>query len=239
MELIRDAANAVQKNLAALGIYMAITLVAFVVVTLVGIHMGQFAEETPAEPNLLYQVTMHLFLVFIGALAQSVAFSRMAKEIDRPLWKISGDLEAIKNYMPLWAGLNAIMTLIVVLLEWSDKTYGASGGTALLYIVWVLAAIVYIPAGASLMFLRTAEWTHLPEAMRPLFRQFSKTLVVLAFTGVVFLIHLTLIEQTVKQPWLRSLIELAFAYFDCVVFAAILLVCMYDRQTPEEVDLDF
>ncbi|MCX5772727.1 MAG: hypothetical protein NTZ09_20990 [Candidatus Hydrogenedentes bacterium] len=240
MELIRDAVNAVQRNLEALGIYLGITVVVSVATTFANIRMGAPPENPYADPTLVaYEVVLNLFLVFGAALAQSVAFSRLGKEIDRPLWKISGDLEAIKKYLPLWAGLNAIVLLVLVLTGWSISTFGGSPASGLLFIASVLAMILYIPAGASLMFLRTPEWTHLPEAVRPLFRQFPKTLVILAMTGVLYLLQISLIGETEKQPWLRPLVDIAFAYFDCVIFAAVWLVFMYDRQAPEEVDLDF
>lgn len=240
MELIRDAINAVQKNLEALGIYMGIALVTSVAANFANSWMGAPPENPYADPGLVaYEVVLNLFLVFTTALRQSIAFSRLGKDIDRPLWKISGDLEAVKKYLPLWAGLNAIVILIQVLMNWSVSTFGGSAASGFLFIAMVLAVILYIPAGASLMFLRSAEWTHLPEAARPLLRQFLKTLTILALTGVLFLLQISLISGTENQPWLRSLVDIAFAYFDCVIFSAVWLVCMYDRQAPEEVDLDF
>jgi len=240
VELIRDAVNAVQKNLEALGIYIGITLTVSVVSTFANSRMGAPPENPYADPNLvMYEVVLNLFLVFAAALAQSIAFARLGKDIDRPLWKISGDLEAIKKYLPLWAGLNAIVILIQVLTGWSISTFGGSPASGFLFIATVLAMILYIPAGAALMFIRTPEWTHLPEAVRPLFRQFPKTLVILALTGVLYLLQISLIAGTEDQPWLRPLVDIAFAYFDCVIFSAVWLVFMYDRQAPEEVDLDF
>lgn len=240
MELIRDAVNAVQKNLDALGIYVGIMLVASTTATYANSWMAVPAENPYADPNLIaYEVALNLFLVFSAAIAQSIAFARLGKNIDRPLWKISGDLEAIKLYLPLWAGLNAIVILVQALTTWSVATFGGSGVSGVLFILMVLAVIVYIPVGAALMFLRTPDWTHLPEAVRPLFRQFSKTLVILAMTGLLFLLQISLISGMEGQPWLRPLVDIAFAYFDCVIFSAVWLLSMYDRQAPEEVDLDF
>jgi hypothetical protein len=240
VELIRDAVNAVQKNLDALGIYMGITLVVSMAANFANSWMGAPPENPYADPNLVaYEVVLNLFLVFTTAIAQAIAFARLAKNIDRPLWKMSGDFEAVRKYLPLWAGLNAIVILIQVVTGWSVSTFGGSAASGSLFIAMVLAVIVYIPAGAALMFLGTPEWSHLPEAVRPFFRQFPKMLVVLALTGVLFLLQISLIGGTENQPWLRPLVDIAFAYFDCVIFAAVWLVCMYDRQAPPEVDLDF
>jgi hypothetical protein len=237
VELIRDAVNAVQKNLDALGIYLGITLLASVAATSANLWMGAPPENPYADPNLIaYEVALNLFLIFSWAFAQSIAFARLGKSIDRPLWKISGDFEAVKRYFPLWAGLNAIVILVQVLTGWTIATFGASG---LLLILMVVAVIFCIPMGAALMFLRTPEWAHLPEAVRPLFRQFPKTLVVLALAGFLFFVQIFLIGGTEDRPWLLPLIDIAFAYFDCVIFSAVWLICMYDRQAPEEVDLDF
>jgi len=240
VELIRDAVNAVQRNLGALGIYMGIMLVTSIAANYANFWMDAPPENPYANPNLvMYEVVLNLFLVFAAALAQSIAFARLGKDIDRPLWKISGDVEAIKKYLPLWAGLNAIVILIQILTGWSVSTFGGSAASGFLFIAMLLAVILYIPAGASLMFLRTPEWTHLQEAVRPLLRQFPKTLVILALTGVLFLLQISLIAGTEAQPWLRPLVDITFAYFDCVIFSAVWLLFMYDRQAPEEVDLDF
>lgn len=240
MDLIHDAMNAVQRNWRALVIYAAIIVVVSTGVNAANTYVGVPEENPYSEPGLVaYAVVANLILVFGSALAQSVAFSRLGKDIDRPLWKISGDLEAIRRYLPLWAGLNAMIILTKVLAGWYRYTFGPSPFSNLLFLLALVVVVLYIPVGAGLMFMKTADWTHIVEAIRPLIRRYPKTLVVIVFTLVLFVLQLTLIEGTKEAVWLRPLVDLAFAYFDCVIFSAVWLIIMFDRQTPEEVNLDF
>lgn len=240
MDLIRDAMNAVQRNWQALLLYAGIIVVLSACITVANQYVDIPEEDPFGEPGLVaYGVVANLILMFGMALAQSVGFSRFGKDIDRPLWKISGDLEAIRRFLPLWVGLNAINFLTQILAGWYATAYGPSAFTNLLSLLALVVVMLYIPVGAALMFIKTSDWTHVVEAIRPLIRRYPKTLLVMVFTALLDRLQMFLLEGTQERVWLWPLVDLAFAYFECVIFSAVWLILMFDRQTPEEVNLDF
>lgn len=240
MRILGDALEAVQRNLYALVLYLAVT---------VGFSIaGQIANYVvggpPEDPYASGAWTAYLlgldavFLVAIG-LAQAVVFSRLGKAIDRPLWKIEGDAEAVKRYFVMWVALNAAATGLDRAALWSHAVLGDDKLTATLALFHAVVIVVHIPIGAAIMFLGPFEWRKLPECLRPLWRQFPQTLVVVLFNGVWFALFILLLAQTESQQWLRPALQVVFAYVDCVVFAATWFICMLDRQEPEEIDLGF
>jgi hypothetical protein len=188
---------------------------------------------------LLSEVGLDAFLVFCYAAAQAVAFSQLGKEIDRPLWKIADYWEALRRYFPVWMALNGVVILLNMLTFVVPPLIDNEEFGRLPFWLLVFASATYIPVGAAIMFCRKFEWRTLGEALGPLRRQLPTTLIVLCLNGFLFFFFLSLIVQTASQNWIRPVIDIISGYFDCVVFAATWLICMLDRQTPEEVDLDF
>lgn len=240
MRILGDAVEAVQRNLYALALYVAVTVGFSIAGQVVNYLMGG-PPENPYASGAWTAYLLGLDVVFLVAigLAQAVVFSRLGKDIDRPLWKIEGDVEAVKRYFVLWVALNTGATALDKAALWSHTVLGNDALTATLTLFHAVVIVVHIPIGAAIMFLGPFEWRKLPECLRPLWRQFPQTLVVVLFNGVWFGFFVFLLAQTQSQQWLRPALQVVFAYVDCVVFSATWLICMLGRQEPEEIDLGF
>ena len=241
MRILGDAVEAVQRNLYALALYLAIT-VGSSLLAQVSHHLVGAPVDNPYQSGfwIAYQLGFDVFLVLCAALAQAVVFSRLGKQIDRPLWKIRGDGEALRRYFLMWLILNATAVIIMEAANWAYYVLNNQFLALFLFrYVLTFVAVVYVPLGAAIMFLGPFRWEKVPECLRPLWRQFPQTLVVLLLNLAWFLLFMLLFVQTESQRWLRPAIDVAFGYVDCVVFAGIWLICMLDRQEPEEIDLGF
>lgn len=240
METLRLGMEAVQRNLKSLAIYAGAAVLLSSAMQGVTELMGGALENPYENPAVvLAGLGSDLFLVIAFAALQSIVFSRMGKNIDRPLWKISGDWEALCRYFPLWFVLNGIIFVIKDLANYALVALDNTNLFVSLFLLLMLFAVIYIPAGAAIMFGGAVHLPTLGEVLRPLVRQGSRTLVILFFAGLVFFFSQYLVLATASARWLWPLISIVEAYFDCVIFAAIWIICMYDRQNPEESDLDF
>lgn len=240
MEIVQRSIQAVQRNLSALGLYLLITVAANAAGIAVSQILGTPEKSSFSKETLfLCSVGIDAFLAVASTVAQAIVFSRFAKDIDRPLWRIRDDREALQRYFLLWLLLNAC---VVVLKQLSFDVPALLGNESIgFFPTWLLlfATAVYVPLGAAMMFMRTADWRNIGEALAPYRRQFGKAFALCLVTGFLFLLMIALIPPKGVQIVPGVFLGIVFGYFDCVIFCAAWLICMLDRQTPEDIDFEF
>ncbi len=240
VKILSQAVAAVQRNLRALAIYLVIA----VGVSAAGTACNHLVRADPSQnpygdPFLLtYELVFQVVLVVSAAVAQTISFARMAAEIERPLWKISGDREALGRFFMLWFVLNGCVALLFELAMWASYASEQGQPGSLLFLLYGFAFTVYIPIGVAVMFTGRVAWRQLGNDLGPLLRQFPWFLLVLGINLFLFFFYFGLFVQTEAQPWLHPAITAISVYFDCVIFAAVWLICRYDRDNPQETDLD-
>ncbi|NIA13305.1 MAG: hypothetical protein GWP08_04435 [Nitrospiraceae bacterium] len=241
MNILVHAIQAVQQNLSALGVYLAITVPAGILLHIANYLANQSPGANPyTNPKLIaYQVVASLFLAVTYAIASAIAFSRLGKSIDRPLWKISGGREALRRFFPMWLLLFIPLLCIDHLTAWASVPPVKHNLAGLAFLTMLVAHAVVIPIGACIMFHGSAERAHLREALRPLARQFPPSAVILFLGGMMFVFVILLIDATHTQRWLWPAIDIVSGYFDCLIFSGVWLICMMDRQMPEDNDFEF
>ena len=89
------------------------------------------------------------------------------------------------------------------------------------------------------MFTISFEWRKLGESLAPLWRQLPKTALILGVNTFFFMFCFELMIQTQSQRWLVPAITAISGYFDCLIFSATWLLCMFDHANPEGIDFDF
>ncbi len=240
VDILVQATHAVQRNLPALATYLGITVVA----SLAGHAVNRAILHGDENPTItaglmFYEFAINAVLMLVTAFAQAIVFARMGREIDKPLWKVGGDREALRLYFPTWLALNAIVVILYELGYVVPAYFEMEALGVFPQLLLLGAAAFYIPVGASLMFHRKVEWAKIGESLGPLQRQLPKTLLIACFAGGLFLLNHLLAIQTLSEPVVQLLVDIIFGYFDCVIFAAAWLVCIIDRQNPEEMDFEF
>lgn len=240
VDILLQAIQAVQRNISALGLYLLFTVPASALVLAGNVWMGTPVPDAPLTFGILvYEVVCSALLVGMYALAQALAFSRMGRAIDRPLWKCPGDREALKRYFPLWLLLNIVAVLSQHLGAWIPAVMDNEAATMPMFWLMALVMATYLPFGAAIMFAGRPEWSRLGESLAPLGRQWPKTLSICLFSGVVYILLIVLIMQNQEQKWIQPVLDVISGYFDCLIFAATWLVCIMDRQTPQDDDFDY
>ncbi|MCX5759856.1 MAG: hypothetical protein NTU83_15410, partial [Candidatus Hydrogenedentes bacterium] len=235
MDILLQAVKAVQRNAPALGLYLLFTVPVSALVLAGNMWMGDTNPDAPVSAAMLaYEVAGDAFLIVAYAFAQSIAFSRMGRLLDRPLWKCPGDGEALKRYFPLWVLLNIVAFGSQRLVTWVPALMDNEAAAAPMFWIMAIVVAVYLPFGAAIMFAGRPRWRELGEALGPLGRQWPKALSVCFFSGITYmLLTILIIWQPESQRWLLPVLDVIAGYFDCLIFCATWLICMFDRQTPQ------
>lgn len=249
MRLLRDAADAVQRNLPALLLYLAVNGVLTVLYLLVyaAVRARYPTDGVSMVPQLIDLVVMFV-LAGITAALHAVVFSRMGRDIDKPLWKVRDDRDALRRFYMLWLtadlGLGALQWLASV--KYGEGDLAALNG--LFFLLFFLAFVVYIPCCACIMFFGHISRDTLGLALEPIIKHFGRALPIFLVPLFQFaLLFYVSAHRAVEGDqldlvrWMPIFLatSVALSYFDCVIFAATWLVCIYNRETPDEIDLDF
>jgi len=101
--ILGAAFQALQRNRGPLLFFIGVATIVYslqlVFYTLV---IEPRSEETLERSIQFYSITVDIAGVAVIALAQTIAFSRIGRDVDRPMWRIAGDGEALKRFYGLW-----------------------------------------------------------------------------------------------------------------------------------------
>jgi hypothetical protein len=249
LQYLREAALDVQRNISAFILYAAIFSGAHILLTLVSAPFEPAVDETVPSTFLILDIVLFLVFVHVIALAQTIAFSRLGREIDRPLWKIRTDGEALTRFFMMWALINLTAN---GLLKLADSDFGGGDAAAiniLLLFAGTGAIVVSIPVGACIMFTGRVSSRAIGESLAPIIRQPARTgivfLIMIAQVLTVFLFLSLLVREDGQLPsmFVRLGIGLASGivqvYLECLAVAATWHLCMVDRETVDDIDFDF
>jgi hypothetical protein len=232
-----EAVRGLRENPLPVAFYVAVTtgamglgLVAHVLLAPGGL------SEAPLLQQKLQPLANDLFQALAWAFAASVAFSRIGRDMDRPLWKVPDDRAALARFFVPWFILALVFTTAGQALfstinpEEPASILGWLTGVSLVA-MWI------VPLGACVMFMGRLDWAHLGDALTPLFRQFP---LALPFLGLGFLTCFVLSmlfvgESIVLMMLLKALDGLA----ECLVFAGIWAVCRHDRTHGDTATDDY
>jgi len=251
-ELFKEAFRAVGQHLPAVAIYLAVTLTGSILYVIVR-TLAPAGDDPPATAALAPWIAwmLDVMMAALGALAATLAFSRMGRELDKPLWKVEGDGEALRRFFLPWFML---WLATITINRWLISAAAQSedpGLAILVLLVYFGLAMLVVPVGACIMFTREFSWHLLGESLAPLGRQFAYAFGFFLFGFAVYLFLMTTAISYPHQPNLASregliatalyaVLDILGGYSDCVIFAGIWLVCRLDRDTVrEDDDFDF
>jgi hypothetical protein len=240
LEILQKSVQAVQRNIAALALYIAVIACSSAFSWILYDHLG-LPDKTsyPKVAYLIITLCVDAVLGVAAAFAQAVVFSRFAKDIDRPLWRMDGDMEAIRRYFPLWFALNVVVLVLKTFAFSLPAIFESENSGAFARWLLLAAVVTYIPLGAAMMFHKGSSWREFAETLAPYRRQFPKVLMLCCINGVLFMMMLSLLPDAMDKPLARVAIDVVSSYFDCVIFCAAWLICILDRQNPVEDDFEF
>lgn len=241
MAILRAAFQALQRNYGPLLFYIAVGFAVYSArLSLDALVIAPRSEEIAENVQRLISIAVDIAAVAVIAMAQTIAFSRMGREIDKPMWRVADDLEAVRLFYKLWlllglANIAAVRFLDIVVARTDEAPVQFT-----LAMMWLMGAVMLVPFGSAVMFYGRVGRQEVAEAVSTMMRQFGYTLLI-ATVGVFsgfFLINL--------QPDLpllaRPALAIADGYLDCLLFASMWLVCIYHRdeyEHPDDEDFNF
>ncbi len=231
-----EAFRAVMRNPRALALYIVLAMGA-AGAKLAAMHLCT-GGETLGNPGLtvrLLTLLTDLALVAIYAFAQTVAFSWLGQDVDRPLWRVKGLKDALARFYSLWLILDL---LIIALNSIAARQLNADATNALGHIMMLLflsLQVISIPIGAAIMFHGELKWRELGQSLAPLGRQFFATTLVVVFSGCTLVLLLFfLLPSSGSRLWLRPLVEIPGGLAECIIFTATWRICIMDRDADTD-----
>ncbi|MDX9974666.1 MAG: hypothetical protein RBU21_16900 [FCB group bacterium] len=246
MIFLQNAIAAVQRNALALLIYAA-GILGIQILGLAAEYVFLGGWTVPAETmsGRMQAIGLAISLVQapLSAIVTAIAFARIGKDMDRPLWRSAGDRDALRRFFQLW------FVLILVSLALGHATSVAhsreSSLVVPLLLLYLLFSILTVPIGACMMFPGAPQWREIGRNLAPLGYQFPRTLLLcfLTFLQVVLVqkVFEVRVDPEAGYRWLllTPVVTVIGAYIDCLVFAGAWLMCIDHRNTDRDTDFDF
>ena len=241
MAIIRAALQAVQRNYGPLLFYIGVGFAVYSArLALDALVIAPRSEDFGENLIRMYSFAIDIVAVAIVAMAQTVAFSRIGREIDRPTWRVENDMDAIRLFYTLWLLLGLLNVAAIRFLDIVVTRMDEPPVQFALAMMWLTGAVLLVPFGAAIMFYGRVGRREVGEAVSTMLRQFPHTFLI-AIIGIfagMFLINL----QPDLPLWARPALAIADGYVDCLLFASMWLVCIYHRdeyEHPDDEDFDF
>lgn len=246
MIFLQNAIAAVQRNAVALLVYAAGVL-AIQILGLAAeyVLLGGWSlpQETMSSRMRAMELAITLVQAPLSAAVTAIAFARIGKDMDRPLWRSAGDQDALRRFFQLW--------LVLILISMA-LGHGASAAHSResslvvpLLLVYLVFSVLTVPIGACMMFPGTVQWRELGRNLAPLGYQFPRTLLLcfLTFLQVVLVqkVFEVRMDPEAGNRWLMltPVVTVIGAYIDCLVFAGTWLMCIEHRNTDRDNDFEF
>ncbi|HNR32493.1 MAG TPA: hypothetical protein PKI11_16505 [Candidatus Hydrogenedentes bacterium] len=240
--LFLDAWESVRRNWMTVTVFIAVVCVSEAIIRLLSLALVGGSPPEALSPALrVAELALKILLAAVYSAAQAVCYARMGKDIDRPLWKCPSDWEALARFFTPWFILNLLLLLLWT-LQGVVAAHDSAGGVLLLEFLIMLLYVLCVPIGACIVYGGGLQWQALGYLLYPLAKQFSLAVIPMLFGLIGFtLIGLVydLVPGIAGMPLTPVLLSAPLALLDCLAFAAMWRVCMIQRDTPPDEDLDF
>jgi hypothetical protein len=235
--MFMEGVAAVQRNYLWLLAYIAVNLVsagAYAAATRV---FGGPFDAYDAMPPMFRVYSLGHIIVFsaIVAAAAAIVFSRIGADVDRPLWRFEGSLDALRRFLLPWfilfLAFGATGHILFRLAAQADD----ANAVLLVFVVTSILAGLMIPIGACIMFHGRFAWEELGESLAPLVNQIGGAFFFF-LVGMSASAFLTILHASSEAIYATLLIEAADSYLECVILAGVWLLCIVDRETESDDD---
>lgn len=254
MNFYREAAKGLRHNGRSVLYYiLAGMLIAALDAVLDLFVLAPASGEAPDTAMNVALIVSSILMVALGALASTIFFSRVGREMDKPMWRVADDRDALRLFYRLWL-LLGLLTLAYarVMEQFLSGSSDPAGLIAFLCTFFVWATLLNV-FGAFVMFYgRTGR-----EEINAAFGTFAHHLgPVIAISLLGLLAGLTLVDAqqriirigttadaTSIHLALRIVLSTLLGGIDSLVsifiFAYAWLVCIFHRDHFEAPGDDF
>lgn len=244
MQFLKSSIQAVERNVPALGLYLLVQFAVMGINLALLLAFGPPAED-PTTQQLLFGTATNI--IFIAALCAGkvLAFWRIGKDIDVPLWKVDGDGDAMRRYYPVFFLLGLASFLIFQACAVMAMSIDSDPLRLFSLMVYILLDALVTPVGACVMFARRPPLHELANILAPLVFHLPMTLLIVLVWFVWSMFTLEQHFYLANDPTSLRLQVIEFAlgavtvFLDCVIFAAVFLACKEHRDEAGDDDFDF
>jgi hypothetical protein len=237
LEVLAESLRNVRAHLGTVGLYIALWLPA----GLLAVGAAFLRPSDPAAPldparqSAFFMVD--LVYAALHALAASVAFSRLGRELDKPLWKVPTDGEAVRRFFMLWFTMLLALTAADRVAFMVARTTGEETFYLVALMLLLVGNAFMFVAGACVMFHGRHEWSELGEALGPVGRFPAHTMLFVLLGFAAYMVLVLAIQGLPRG--LQLLPMLVSTLVDCIIFAGAWQVCRIHRDAPPANDFDF
>ena len=236
MSLLAEAHDAIQRNLKWFAVYVLMLVpVSAGLLTLDTYFFDASPEAAKTPASIQWEAATALVLAVVSALAQTLVFTRIGREMAHMMWRVKNTEATIRRFFPMWLLINLVVYAVQKVPDFvlgGENTDHPLAGPFL--ILMVIVMICSTPFGACFMWWGSVF--PLKEALAPLGRNLAKTFMILFASGVFFFLCLDLLAMTQESKVFWPLIDVLFCYFDCFIFAATWALLIYDTQPKDLLD---
>ncbi len=236
-QVFREAVRVVDRNVPALLIYWGVIL------PVVVFHIGMDSAGDTTDLALSTWRDMASLLGFTvldavaNALAATLAFSRIGRGADKPLWKIDSDWTALQRFFPMWLFLSLLLGAVSLLTAFLTALSEDGSVGLFMVLLYIVCASATVPVGACLMFGGRVAWRNIPEMLQPMANQLGGVSFFIAFGVLAYFFLLDLLARIPPEwAYAKVVVHIIGGYCDCIVFAGTWLLYRADRDTPRNED---
>ena len=217
---------------------------------LTGIALPTSAQLEAIHPKADWYIGGKLFadiaIACVVAVFQAIAYARLGRDIDKPLWKCRDDREAVVRFAVIWVMFN-LLNFALFQFQSTLSNRELESTSVIVGLVALLWNLLYIPAGVCLMHHGGLKELNVGEALMPMLHFLPRTLLLM---GLGFL-QLVLFEMMVFSvpesmralPWIIGAFNVPIIYLECLGVAIMWSTCSEYRtvaaEQQDDDDFDF
>ena len=208
--------------------------------------MAPIANDTPDSTLGLYLIGSRIVLVAFVAVADTICFSRIGREVDKPYWRVPDDREAFVRFYRLWLLLGLANLVYLQIIERAVGGNEERAGAFFLGVSFLIWIVLLHALGSAIMFHGRVARDEVSEAFAVMGRHAQRVMGLCLFGIVAGILlaetHTSMMNAELPLPFeltAGALLAAIDGYVSCLLFAFMWLVCRYDRDHFERDREDF
>jgi len=259
MSLISGAEQALVRNWRSVLFYIVACVVIVSIYrvasnemdrALAGVALPTEAQLDAIQPKAGWYIGGKLFadiaIACLVAMFQAIAYARLGRDIDKPLWKCRDDWDAVVRFGVIWVMFN-LLNFALFQFQSTLGTRDLENAAVIVGLIALIWNLLYIPAGICLMHHGGLQNANFGEALMPMLHFLPRTLLLMGL-GFLQLVLFEMLVFSVPEsmralPWVIGAFNVPIIYLECLGVAIMWTSCAEYRtvaaEQQDDDDFDF
>jgi hypothetical protein len=249
----REAAIALRQNGRSVLYYIAAGMLIAALDAMLDLFvLAPASGEAPDTALNLALIVSSILMVALGALASTIFFARVGREMDKPMWRVADDRDALRLFYRMWLLLGLLTLAYARVMEQFLSSADSTGLIVFLCTFFIWATLLNV-FGAFVMFYGRTGRDELNAAFGT-FAHHLGPIIAVSLVGLLAGLMLVDAQQRILQigtaadatpmhlalrVLLTTLLGGADSLVSIFIFAYAWLVCIFHRDHFEEPGDDF